>query len=194
MAVQNHGDQAAAPGAVAILSVILACDVLFWVFLAGGLAARYAAGRRTLGGVLLACVPLTDLVLLGATVLSIRDGAEPTVWHGLSAAYLGLTVVYGHRTVRWADARFARRFGAAAPAPRPAPHGRAAVVDAWTSWLRFLLAYAVSAGMIFGLVALVGGPDRGAPLLVWLNPLTKILVYSLIWPLATTLRPGRATS
>ncbi|MFI7016924.1 hypothetical protein [Streptomyces sp. NPDC050164] len=66
------------------------------------------------------------------------------------------------------------------------------MVDAWKSWFRFLLAYAISVGMIFGLVVLVGGPDKGAPLLVWLNPLTKVLVYSLLWPVVTTLWPGRA--
>ncbi|WP_261720520.1 hypothetical protein [Streptomyces sp. FZ201] len=175
-----------------ILFLILACDVLFWVFLVGGLTARYAAGQRALGGALLLCVPLIDVVLLGATVLSIRGGAEPTVWHGLSAAYLGITVVYGHRTVRWADARFARRFDGAAAPPRPVFYGRAAVVDAWKSWFRFLLAYAISAGLIFGLVVLVSGPGEGAPLMVWLNPLTKVLVYSMIWPVATTVRPGRA--
>ncbi|MFE9023637.1 hypothetical protein ACFYNL_34390 [Streptomyces sp. NPDC007808] len=166
--------------------------MLFWVFLVGGLAARYAAGRRLLGGALLVCVPLIDVVLLTATVLSVRDGAEPTVWHGLSAAYLGITVVYGHRTVRWADAKFARRFGGDAPAPRPKLYGRAAVADAWKSWFRFLLAYAISVGMIFGLVVLVGGLEEGAPLLVWLNPLTKVLVYSLIWPVVTTIWPGKA--
>lgn len=179
-------------GGSIIFYLILACDVLFWIFLVGGLAARYAAGWRTLGGGLLLCVPLIDVVLLGATVVSIQDGAGPTVWHGLSAAYLGLTVVYGHRTVRWADAKFARRFGAGAAPPRPRLHGRAAVVDAWKSWFRFLLAYAISVGMIFGLVAPVGTLDKGAPLLVWLNPLTKVLVYSLVWPVTTTIWPGKA--
>ncbi|MDT0614413.1 hypothetical protein [Streptomyces lancefieldiae] len=167
--------------------------MLFWIFLVGGLAARYAAGWRILGGALLLCVPLIDVVLLGATVLSIQDGAEPTVWHGLSAAYLGITVVYGHRTVRWADAKFARSFGGAAAARRPELRGRAAVVDAWKSWLRFLLAYAISVGLIFGLVMLIGTLDEGAPLLVWLNPLTKVLIYSLIWPIATTIWPGKAS-
>ncbi|MEU8912708.1 hypothetical protein [Streptomyces nigrescens] len=165
--------------------------MLFWIFLVGGLAARYAAGRRILGGALLLCVPLIDVVLLGATVLSIQDGAGPTVWHGLSAAYLGITVVYGHRTVRWADAKFARRFGGSSAPPRPKLHGRAAVVDAWKSWFRFLLAYAISVGLIFGLVVLAGTFDKGAPLLVWLNPLTKVLVYSLIWPIVTTIWPGK---
>lgn len=179
-------------GGCVIFYLILACDVLFWIFLVGGLAARYAAGLRTLGGCLLLCVPLIDVVLLGATVLSIRDGVAPTIWHGLSAAYLGITVVYGHRTVRWADAKFARRFSGAAAPPRRQLHGRAAVVDAWTSWFRFLLAYAISVGLTFGLVALVGTVGKGAPLLVWLNPLTKVLVYSLIWPVVTTIWPGEA--
>ncbi|QGZ52595.1 hypothetical protein GPZ77_33665 [Streptomyces sp. QHH-9511] len=166
--------------------------MLFWIFLVGGLAARYTAGWRTLGGALLLCVPLVDVVLLGATVLSIQEGAEPTVWHGLSAAYLGMTAVYSRGTVRWADAKFARRFGGAAAPPRPELYGRPAVADAWKAWLKFLLAYAISVGLIFGLVVLVGTLDEGAPLLVWLNPLTKVLIYSLIWPIATTIWPGKA--
>ncbi|NXY98760.1 hypothetical protein HYE82_31160 [Streptomyces sp. BR123] len=176
-----------------MLYLIIACDVLFWVLLAAGLAARYAKGRRRLGGALLLCVPLIDVVLLAATVLSLRDGAEPSIWHGLSAAYLGFTVAFGHDTLRWADARFARRFGgAAAEEPRPVLYGRARVRQEWRSWLRFLLAYAVGCALLLGMVWLVGGPERGALLLVWLNPLTKILLYSLVWPVIVTIRPGRA--
>jgi hypothetical protein len=172
--------------------LIVACDVLFWVLLSGGLAARYVAGRRRTGAALLLCVPLLDVVLLAATDISVRDGAEPSVWHGLSAAYLGITVVYGHSTLRWADRRFARRYGDAPEDVAPTPYGRQAVVAAWLSWLRFLLAYGICVALTAGLIALVGGVEKGAPMLVWLNPLTKILVYSAIWPLVTTFRPGRA--
>ncbi|CAM5272490.1 hypothetical protein GCM10010329_79160 [Streptomyces spiroverticillatus] len=166
--------------------------MLFWVLLGAGLAARYALGQRALGAALLLCVPLIDVVLLVTTVLSVRAGAEPTIWHGLSAAYLGLTIVYGHRTVRWADAKFAHRYQGAALPERPRLYGRAAVVDAWRSWLTFLLAYAISAGLLFGLVLLVGGLDRGAPLLIWLNPLSKVLIYSLLWPVAASVWPPKA--
>lgn len=145
-----------------------------------------------MGGALLLCVPLLDIVLLVATVISVRSGAEPDIWHGLSATYLGLTVVYGHSTLRWADRKFARRFGGEVrPAPAPL-YGRQAIAAAWKSWLRFLLAYVISVGLTAGLVALVGGWQEGGKLLVWLNPLTKILVYSMIWPIIVTIRPGRA--
>ncbi|MCX5205293.1 hypothetical protein OG897_28025 [Streptomyces sp. NBC_00237] len=51
-----------------------------------------------------------------------------------------------------------------------------------------MLAYAISAGLVLS----VGGLDRGAPLLIWLNPLGKVLVYSLIWPVAATAWPPKA--
>ncbi|MGK5632992.1 hypothetical protein ACSNOD_31740, partial [Streptomyces sp. URMC 123] len=94
-----------------MLGLILICEALFWVLLVAGLAARYAAGWRRVGAALLLGVPLLDVVLLVATVISVRGGAEPNVWHGLSAVYLGLTVVFGKDTIRWADRRFAHRFG-----------------------------------------------------------------------------------
>ncbi|MFG2772776.1 hypothetical protein [Streptomyces sp. NPDC048350] len=102
-----------------------------------------------------------------------------------------MTVAYGHRTVRWADAKFNRRFGGVAAPPRPELSSREVASKAWKSWLRFLLTYVISVGMIFGLVVLVGTLDKSAPLLVWLHPLTKVLVYSLIWPIATTIWPGK---
>ncbi|MCP3821633.1 hypothetical protein NLX86_27135 [Streptomyces sp. A3M-1-3] len=172
--------------------MIIACDVVFWVLLVAGLAVRYKAGRRRLGGALLLCVPLLDVVLLAATVVSLRDGAEVDVWHGLSAAYLGFTVAFGHQTIQWADEKAGHRFGGAPRVKKPALYGRARIVQEWRSWLRFLLAYAVSCVLLFAMVWFVGGIDRGAPVLVWLNPLTKILIYSLIWPIIVTIRPGRA--
>ncbi|MGW3009275.1 hypothetical protein ACWC9R_10600 [Streptomyces sp. NPDC001219] len=150
------------------------------------------AGRRGLGGALLLCVPLLDIILLAATVISVREGAGPSIWHGLSAAYLGLTVVYGHRTLRWADAKFAHRYGGVAKPERPKLYGRQAIANAWRSWFTFLFAYVLSAALLIGLVVLAGGLSKGAPMLVWLNPLTKILLYSLIWPIVTTMWPGKA--
>lgn len=173
-----------------IFYLIIASDILFWVLLLAGLAARYAAGWRRLGAALLLCVPLIDVVLLTATVISVRNGDEPSIWHGLSAAYLGITVVYGHRTMRWADAKFAQRYEGAPKPEQRTLYGTEAIVSAWKSWLTFMLAFAISAAMILGLVALVGGPDKGAPFMVWFNPLSKIALYSLIGPVITTIWPG----
>ncbi|MET9293042.1 hypothetical protein [Streptomyces sp. NPDC003077] len=167
------------------------CDILFWVLLAAGLTARYVKGWKRLGGGILLCVPLLDIVLFVATVISLKDGAEVDIWHGLSAAYLGFTVAFGHDTLRWADEKFGRRFGGVPERPREILYGRDRVMREWRSWLRFLLAYAVSCALLIGMTWFVGGVERGALLLAWLNPLTKILIYSLVWPVIVTIRPGR---
>jgi len=78
-----------------LVAVIVAGEVGFWMLLGAGLVARYLLRRRTAGAVLLACTPLVDLVVLGATVLDLRGGGSASWSHGLAAAYLGVSVAFG---------------------------------------------------------------------------------------------------
>ncbi|MEV0600960.1 hypothetical protein AB0I82_16910 [Streptomyces sp. NPDC050315] len=50
--------------------------------------------------------PLLELVLLVLTGLDLRNGAQADWKHGPAAVYLGITVAYGHCTVRWADGQY----------------------------------------------------------------------------------------
>ncbi|OAA29260.1 hypothetical protein UG55_100372 [Frankia sp. EI5c] len=89
---------------------IVACEVVFWVLLLAGVATRYGLGWRRRSAVLLACVPLVDVVLLTVTVADLRWGARTADWtHGLSAVYLGFSVVFGPPLVAGVDRWFARR-------------------------------------------------------------------------------------
>ena len=113
-----------------IAATIVACEILFWVLLLGGLTARYVARRRRLGAVLLAAAPLADVVLLAVTAVDLRAGSEADWTHGLAAVYLGFSVAFGPMWMRNADERFAARFGGIAPAGpvrRPARRPLAAV-------------------------------------------------------------------
>ncbi|MET7438635.1 hypothetical protein ABZS63_13715, partial [Streptomyces sp. NPDC005568] len=92
-----------------VVGLIIACEAGFWVLLAAGLTARYLLGLRRTGLALLLCEPLLELVLFAVTAVDLRRGAEPGWEHGLAALYLGFTVAYGHRTVRWLDASRAKR-------------------------------------------------------------------------------------
>src|SRR5262245_37285979 len=105
-----------------LVTLILACEVGFWILLVSGLAARYLWRRRRLSTVLLAAVPLVDLVLLAATVVDLQRGATAGFAHGLAAAYIGFSVAFGPSMIRWADERFAHRFAGGAPPWRP-PRG-----------------------------------------------------------------------
>ncbi len=93
-----------------ILSVIIACEVGFWIAVLGGLTTRYLLGAGRLGAAFLVCAPLVDVVLLVAVAAHLASGATASWHHGLAALYIGFSVTYGHRMISWSDAWFAHRF------------------------------------------------------------------------------------
>lgn len=108
-----------------IVTLIVACEIGFWVLLAAGLALRYVAKMpRTSVGVLL-CEPLLEVVLFVVTAMDLKNGAEPDWKHGLAAVYIGFSVGLGHSTVTWVDARVAHRFAGGPPPVKPPRYGAA---------------------------------------------------------------------
>jgi hypothetical protein len=175
-----------------IVAVIIACEIGFWAILAAGLFARYILRRRRLGAVLLVCVPVTDLVLIAASIADLLNGAKINPTHGLAAVYLGFSVAFGPDLVRWADARFAHRF-AGGPAPvKPPRDGREKVAYEWRAWRRCVVAWAITCA-VTGVLALVSGsgPDNPA---VWgytVQATIITVVWFIGWPLRLTLAPPK---
>lgn len=158
-----------------LVAVILGMEVTFWVLIAAGLIARYLLGRRRTGAILLALSPAVDLVILIASVYDLRHGATAGLPHVLSAVYLGVSVAWGHRMIRWADVRFAHRY-AGGPAPVGKPSGgaeRAAYeVD---QWRRHMLAWSVGVSLLGAGMLLVGDLDRTMVLLQFAGLWTIVL-------------------
>ncbi|MEV7095518.1 hypothetical protein AB0M80_22000 [Amycolatopsis sp. NPDC051045] len=175
-------------------AVIAAGEIGFWVFIAAGLAVRYVLRARRASAVLLAMVPLVDVVVLVATVLDLSAGGRPGFTHGLAAVYLGFSVVFGPGMVRWADARFAHWFaggsravpggGAAGPgrpsgpAPPPKRQGREKARHEWREWAKCLLACGLAAAALLAAIFAIGEPERVAPLWAWFPRLGSV---SVIW-------------
>ena len=174
-----------------LYAVLVACEVGFWVVLLGGLAARYVLRLRRTGAVLLALTPVTDLVLLVVATLDLRGGGTAGAAHGLGAVYLGFSVVFGPGLVRWADRRFAHRFAGGPPPDRPPRYGRARAAYERREFGRAVLAAGIAAALLLAAAALVGDPDRAAPLLWWLARLGVVLAVWAVWPVAATLWPPR---
>ncbi|WP_432482731.1 hypothetical protein [Kineococcus esterisolvens] len=172
-----------------MLALIAACEVGFWVAVLAGLTARYLLRAPRAGLALLAVAPVLDLVLLAATAVHLRGGAVATWHHGLAAAYVGVSLAYGHRLVHWADVRFAHRF-AGGPAPVRAT-GWAYARACWADAARTALAAAVAAGIVLGLVALVGAPERTRALLDVLPVLGVVCAVDLLWAVSYTVWPKR---
>lgn len=177
-----------------IVAILIGCEVGFWLLLGLGLASRYLWNRRRLSTALLLSVPLLDVVLLVASVIDMRGGAVADLRHGLAAAYLAYSIVFGHSTIRWADAKFRHRYAGGPPPWKPPAGGMARARYEWGFWLRILLAYGIAWLVVFGLVWLVNDPARTEPLITFVYGLLKVPLIAVLWPVSYTLWPRKAES
>ncbi|CAL9585547.1 hypothetical protein SUDANB176_05126 [Streptomyces sp. enrichment culture] len=150
-----------------IVALIAACEVGFWVLLAAGLACRYLLRMPRTGLALLLCEPLLEVVLLVATALDLRNGAEPNWTHGLAALYIGYTVGHGHRTVKWLDGHAAHRLGGAPKPLGPPRHGLARARHETRVWLGTLTGAAVATALLQVAIWYVDDASRTTSLESW---------------------------
>lgn len=173
-----------------ILVAIIACEIAFWVVIVAGLVARYPLRRPKLGVGFLIAAPLIDLLLLALVTVDLIGGATASWHHGLAALYIGISIAYGHRMIAWLDARFATRFRGA---PRRTPlTGGAYTVACWKDVGRTLLATAIAAAILGGLIVIVAAPGRTAELLGFFRILGIVLAIDVIWAVSYTVWPKRA--
>ena len=175
-----------------LYALIVACEAGFWVVLLVALAVRYVLRNQPLSRALLLCLPLIDLLLLAFTAMDLRSGSAATFAHGLAAAYVGFTVMFGGMAVQWADAHFAHRF-ASGPIPAKAPsRGWDAVRYEFRLWGRCIVACIITVILIEALVLLVEGAVATEPLLAWYANAIGCIVFWFIfgpaWSLATVWR------
>ncbi|MDT0423458.1 MULTISPECIES: hypothetical protein [unclassified Streptomyces] len=175
-----------------IVALIVVCEVAFWVLLAAGLLLRYAAHRPRLGLAVLLVEPLLEVVLLAATALDLRRGAEPSWTHGLAALYVGYTAAYGRTTLRRLDGHARHRLAGGPRPPRPPRHGRARTAHEVRLWLRTLLAVALACGLLQLAILYVGEADASAPLRSWQFVALRALGIHGLIALSYVLWPQRA--
>lgn len=174
-----------------ITAFIIACEIGFWLFVLAGLAARYLLRWKKLGAFLLICTPLIDLALLIAAAYDLRGGAEATMAHGIAAVYIGVSVAFGHRMIKWADERFAYRFaGGPAPAGKP-KNGKAHARHERIAWLYHLLAFAIGSAILYGMIAMTGEAARTEALLGTMRLWSLILGIDFLISFSYTLWPRK---
>ncbi len=172
-----------------IATGILACEIGFWILLGLGLFTRYVVGSRRLSSVLLACVPVLDLLLLlliGWDLVGRGATADPA--HGLGAIYLGFTVAFGRQIIRRVDRWFAHRF-AGGPAPvKPPARGPERVRYEWSQWFRMLGCAVIASVVLGGTVLIVGDAARTGELLGWIARVWLLTgVWLVGWPIWVSL-------
>lgn len=174
-----------------IVSLIIICEVAFWVLLAGGLALRYPARMPRAGAAVLLCEPLLEVVLLIVTAVDLRGGAEPDWKHGLAAVYIGFTATHGHYMVKWADGHFLHRFAGGPPPVKPPRYGMPRAVHEWKMSARAVGAAAVAAALLQLAVWYVDDAGQSESLQVWQGRMGIVAGIAVIIALSYTIWPKR---
>ncbi|MGX2994485.1 hypothetical protein JNUCC64_09335 [Streptomyces sp. JNUCC 64] len=177
-----------------IVTLIVICEVGFWVLLGLGLVLRYLAGMPRLGAAVLLCEPLLEVVLLVVTAVDLSNGAEPDWKHGLAALYIGFTVGYGHYMITRVDARFQHRFAGGPPPVAPPKYGRARARHEWSLWVRTLVAAVVACALLQGAVWYVGDSGDVSSLRGWQGAAVRAALIHGIVALVYTVWPAKAPS
>ncbi|MFJ5551471.1 hypothetical protein [Streptomyces sp. NPDC093225] len=174
-----------------IVTLIVVCEIAFWLLLAGGLALRYPARMPRTGAAVLLCEPVLELVLLVATAVDLKNGAQPDWKHGLAAVYVGFSVGLGRHTVRRVDAHVAHRFAGGPKPSRPPAGGPERTRYEWQAAGRWILAAAVAIALLQGAAWYVGG-DAADPLRTWRQRMLWVIGINLVIALSYTFFPKAA--
>ncbi|MBZ4320298.1 hypothetical protein [Streptomyces huiliensis] len=175
-----------------VVTLIVACEVAFWLLLAGGLSLRYLLRMPRAGAALLLVEPVLELVLLVVTAMDLRNGASADWKHGLAAVYIGFSVGLGHSTLKWADQRFAHRFAGGPPPVKPPKYGRERTAHEWRTAGRWILAALVAAALLQAAVWYVGDAGDTSSLRAWQSKMYWVMGINLIIAGSYTLWPRRA--
>lgn len=173
-----------------VLAAIIACEVAFWVAIAAGLATRYLLREPRPGAAFLLLAPVIDVALLALVTVDLSRGATASWHHGLAAIYLGVSVAYGRRMVAWADLRFAHLF-AGGPAPEKLS-GLRYTLKCWRDAGLTLLAVAIAAAILGGMIWLVDDPARTTDLGGMFRILGIILAIDVVWAVGHSVWPKAA--
>ncbi|MEC4016716.1 hypothetical protein [Streptomyces sp. H27-D2] len=172
-----------------IVTMIIVCEVGFWVLLVGGLSARYPLKMPRTGAAVLMCEPLLELLLLIVTAIDLKNGATADHKHGLAAVYIGFSLAYGRYLVNWADQRFAHRFAGGPKPVKPPKYGMARAKHEWKQSARTVLMAAIAVVLLQIAIWYVGAPERTEALVGWQAKMGLVSAIVLVIAVSYTVWP-----
>ena len=163
-----------------LIWLIIFCEVGFWICLALGLFSRYYIKHEKLSKGFLYSIPVLDIVLLVATTIDLHQGSMAQFAHGLAAAYLGFTLVFGKSVIKWADHKVQTTFYNALDYQEQRYGFDYAKLE-WRSWLKAVLACSIAAIFLYVAIYFVNDPIKTEALSEWYFILTNLLVIWLLF-------------
>ncbi|MGN6710328.1 hypothetical protein [Anaerocolumna jejuensis] len=174
-----------------IITLIIACEIGFWVFVLSGLVTRYIFKQKKLGTFILLLTPVVDIVLLIATVIDLRNGAAASSFHGLAAIYIGVSISFGRKMIHWADEQFAYHF-VHGPVPSQSPkYGMEHARHERKGWYIHMRAWIIGSLLLYGMVLFVNDSDKTANLVQTIRFWGMILLIDFFISFSYTLWPRK---
>ncbi|OOM75917.1 hypothetical protein CLPUN_29540 [Clostridium puniceum] len=174
-----------------LAALIIVCEVGFWILVLLGLIIRYVFRRKKLGSLLLLLTPVIDVLLLITTVIDLRNGVIATPFHGLAAIYIGISLSFGNKMIRWADERFAYGFANGTPPIKPPKHGIEHALYERKNWYTHLLAWIIGSVLLYGMILFVGNSNKTTNLLQTIQMWGIILSIDFLYSFSYTLWPRK---
>lgn len=171
--------------------LIIACEIGFWIFVLAGLIARYVFKQKKLGAFLLIGTPIVDLVLLLATVVDLKNGAEAAAVHGIAAIYIAVSVVYGHHMIKWADKQFAFRFANGEKPVKRKKYGKELAKEERKGWYYHLLAWLIGSALLAAIILFIHDFSRTEALLSILKMWSLVLIIDFLISFSYTIFPKK---
>ncbi|GGB44721.1 putative membrane protein YmcC [Lentibacillus populi] len=172
--------------------LIIACEVGFWVFVLAGLITRYVFKMKKLGVLLLACTPIVDLLLLITTVIDLKNGAVATTMHGVAAIYIGVSVAFGHRMIKWADRWFQYLFTKGPKPNKRKKYGKEFAKMERVGWYHHLLAWIIGVGLLGAIILFIDNFAQTEALLQTIMLWSLVLVIDFAISFSYTVFPKKA--
>ncbi len=171
--------------------IIIACEIAFWVVIITGLIFRYMLRMERLGFFLLVLTPLIDLILLTITGIDLYRGAVATSAHGISAVYIGVSVVFGKSMIAWSDERF--RYYITKQGDKPLKrYGLDYAQHYLSSWFKHLIAFIIGLGCLYGLIYISSEPEKTQALSSTIQWWSRIVIIDLLIAIAYFIWPRKA--
>ncbi|MGZ0085658.1 hypothetical protein ACWNXI_08790 [Caldibacillus thermoamylovorans] len=171
--------------------LIIACEVLFWVFVISGLFTRYVLKWKMTSVCLFLCTILADLILLVVSVVDLAHGQTAKLSHSLAAVYIAVSVVYGRRMIQWADHQFVHLFLKMPKPKKSLLFGKEHAKHERLGWYRHLGAWAIGQAILLAMVWFVGDMSKAKELLVMAGRWTLVLVVDFVWSFSYTVWPRK---
>ncbi|UBH08042.1 hypothetical protein [Macrococcus armenti] len=140
-----------------IITLIIAAEILFWVFIVLGLVTRYIFHKEKLSVLLLSCTILVDLFLIIAATFNLHQGGTAEITHGIAAVYIAISIVFGKDFINWADEKFKVLY--LKETPRPKIYGNQYAKQYLKSFFKHIIAFLIAYGLIYLMLVVANNPS-----------------------------------